>query len=203
MRNSEDMIPRVSAEELKFAMGVACAAAAMKGPYPTPSANQFTLQDDETGEVMTYRFANPAVARGGFAVMQQFEQEPGKGVALLMRWSELTRLIHDQRMQSYMREAPDGSGAVDLRPEALEVAAELSLDGHNGFDAETFFQTLSARVNSERGAPVADAYSGAAPGSGDGRGDGQQDGVPRRRIAPAQGNRSSPKRPEDGLGTEA
>jgi hypothetical protein len=187
------MIPGVSAEELKFAVGVACAAAAMKGPYPTPPVQQFTMQDDDTGEVTTYRFANPAVARGGFAVMQQFDQEPRKGVALLMRWSELTRLIHDQRMQPYMREAPDGSGAVDLQPEVLEVAAELSLDGDKGFDDHTFFQTLYARVTAGRQAPLADARAGAAPGHRGVNGDGQHDGPTRRRAARARGDLTSPQ----------
>jgi hypothetical protein len=147
MRNPGHMIPRVSTEELKFAMALACAAAAMKGPYPTPPEKQFTIEDDDTGDEMTYCFAdNNALARGGFAVMQQFEQEPGKGVALLIRWSELTRLINDQRMQPYMRKAPDGSGAIDIRPEVLEVAAELSLDAHMGFNPQIFFRTLDARM---------------------------------------------------------
>jgi hypothetical protein len=146
MRNPGHMIPRVSTEELKFAMALACAAAAMKGPYPTPSEKEFTIEDDHTGDEMTYRFADNALARGGFAVMQQFEQEPGKGVALLMRWSELTRLINDQRMQPYMRKLSDGSGAVDIRPEVLEVAAELSLDAQMGFNPQIFFRALNARV---------------------------------------------------------
>jgi hypothetical protein len=183
MRNfGQTMIPRVNAEELKFAMGVACAALAMKGPYPTPSVQHFTMQDDDTGDVMTYRFANQAVARGGFAVMQQFEQEPSKGVALLMRWSELTRLIQDPRMRPYMREASDGSGAVDLRPEVLEVAAELSLNGDKGFDEHTFFRTLDVRVTSGRCTPPADACDGAAAGQGGGR-RGGGDGATRQRSA--------------------
>lgn len=146
MQNTTGMIPRVSAEELKFAMTLASAAAAMKGPYPTPTEKQFTLEDDDTGDETTYRFADNAFARGGLAVMQLYEQEPGKGVALMMRWSELTRLINDQRMQPYLRKASDGSGAVDLRPEVLEVAAELSLDGQMGFNARTFFRKLNARL---------------------------------------------------------
>jgi hypothetical protein len=193
MRNSgHAMIPRVSAEELRFAIGVACAAAAMKGPYPTPSVQQFTMRDDDTGEVTTYRFANPAVARGGFAVMQQFEQEPDKGVALLLRWSELTRLIHDRRMQPFMREAPDGSGAVDLRPEVLEVAAELSLDGDKGFDEHTFFRTLCGRVTAGRQAPLADACAGVAAGQDGVRGDGEHDSATRRRAARPRGNLTGP-----------
>ena len=184
MRNSgQTMIPRVNAAELKFAIGVACAAAAMKGPYRSPSEQQFTMQDASSGELTTYRFANPAVARGGFAVMQQFDQEPTKGVALLMRWSEIMRLIHDQRMQPYMREAPDGSGAVDLRPEVLEVAAELPLDGDQGFDAHTFFRTLHARVTSSRQAPLASAHACAAPGQRGVRSKPQQDGVTRTHVA--------------------
>ena len=150
MRNPGHLIPRVSAEELKFAMTLAGAAAAMKGPYLTPAEKQFTVEDDNTGDATTYRFADNAFARGGFAVMQQFEQDPGKGVALLMRWSELTRLINDQRMQPYMRKTRDGSGGVDLRPEVLEVAAELSLDAQMGFNAQTFFRTLDARVSKPR-----------------------------------------------------
>jgi hypothetical protein len=144
------MIPSVSADELRFAMALACAAAAMKGPYPTPSENEFTIEDDDSGDETTYRFADNAFARGGFAVMEQFQQEPGKGIALLMRWSELTRLINDERMQPYMRNSSDGSGAVDLRPEVLEVAAELSLDGQMGFHAQTFFRALNARVTNPR-----------------------------------------------------
>jgi hypothetical protein len=150
MRNPGHMIPRVSAEELKFAMALACAAAAMKGPYPTPAEKQFTIEDDTTGDATTYRFTDTAFARGGFAVINQFDQEPGKGVALLMRWSELTRLIKDQRMQPYMRKASDGTGAVDLRQEVLEVAAELSLDPQMGFNPQTFFRTLKARVSTPR-----------------------------------------------------
>jgi hypothetical protein len=150
MRNPGDLIPPVSAEELKFAVALACAAAAMRGPYPTPAEKQFTIADDNTGDEMTYRFADTAVARGGFAVMEQFGQEPGKGLALLLRWSELSRLINDQRMQPYMRKAPDGSGGIDFRPEVLEVAAELSLDAQMGFNAQTFFRTLHARVSQPR-----------------------------------------------------
>jgi hypothetical protein len=148
MPNTGQLIPSVSAEELKFAMALACAAAAMKGPYTTPSENEFTIGDDD--DETTYRFADNAFARGGFAVMEQFQQEPGKGVALLMRWSELTRLINDERMQPYMRKAADGSGGVDLRPEVLEVAAELSLDGQMGFNPQIFFRTLKARVTDPR-----------------------------------------------------
>jgi hypothetical protein len=190
MRNSERAtIPRVSAEELRFAVGVACAATAMKGPYPTPTVQHLTMQDDDTGEVTTYRFANPAVARGGFAVMQEFDQEPGKGIALLMRWSELTRLIHDQRMQPYMREAPDGSGAVDLRPEVLEVAAELSFDVNRGFDEHSFFRTLDARVTARRQAPLADADAGQSGV----RGDDQHDGAPPRRAVRPPRNPTGPQ----------
>jgi hypothetical protein len=150
MRNPGHLIPRVSAEELKFAMALACAAAAMKGPYLTPAEKQFTIEDDNTGDATTYRFADNAFARGGFAVLEQFEREPGKGVALLMRWSELTRLINDHRMQPYMRKASDGTGAVDLRQEVLEVAAELSLDAQMGFNAQTFFRILTARMSNPR-----------------------------------------------------
>ena len=184
MRNSgQVMVPRVSAAELKFAVGVACAAAAMKAPYPTPAELRFTMQDDTTGKLTTYRFANPAVARSGFAVMRQFDQEPTKGVALLMRWSELTRLIHDERMQPYMREAPDGSGAVELRPEVLDVAAELPLDGDRGFDARTFFRTLHVRVTSSRQIPRADADAGAVPGQGGLRSKPPSDGATRRHAS--------------------
>src|SRR5918996_969672 len=120
--NRGHAIPRVSAAELKFAIGVACAAAALRGPHPTPSKNELTMHDEDTGELATYRFVNAAFARAGFAVMEQFKEDPGKGVTLLMRWSELMRLIADQRMQPYMRKASDGSGAVHLRQEAIEVA---------------------------------------------------------------------------------
>jgi hypothetical protein len=150
MPNPGVMIARVKVEELKFAMGVACAAAAMKGPYPNPSENEFTLEDDDTGKLMTYRFADTAVARAGFAVMEQFKEEPGKALALLMRWSELTRLVYDKRMQPYMRKASDGSGGVDLRGEAIEVAAELPLNGHKGFNVQEFFKKLQARVTNPR-----------------------------------------------------
>jgi hypothetical protein len=146
MRNSAPMIPRVRPEELKFAVGIACAAAAMKGPYATPPEREFTVLDEETGEESTYRFANDAAARGAFAVMQQFEHDPRKALALLMRWSELTRLISDHRMKPYLRASSDGS-SVDLRPEVLDVAAELVLDGDKGFDTRTFFRTLDARVS--------------------------------------------------------
>jgi hypothetical protein len=146
MRNCAPMIPRVRPEELKFAVGIACAAAAMKGPYPTPPERELTVLDEQTGEETTYRFANHAAARGAFAVMQQFEHEPRKALALLMRWSELTRLVSDPRMQPYLRASSDGS-SVDLRPEVLDVAAELVLDGDKGFDTRTFFRTLDARVS--------------------------------------------------------
>ena len=146
MPNPARMIPRVSAEELKFAMAVACAAAALRGPYPTPSGNELTMVDDATGDETTYRFADPAVARAGYAVIEQFKEEPRKGVALLLRWSELTRLIDDRRMQPFIRKVSDGSGGVDLREEAIEVAAELPLDGHKGFNAREFFRKLKARV---------------------------------------------------------
>jgi hypothetical protein len=178
MRNSGDAtIPGVSAAELKFAIAVACAAVAMKGPYPTPSKPQFTTQDANTGELTTYRFANSAVARGGFAVMREFDQEPAKGIAVLMRWSELMRLIHDQRMRPYVREAPDGSGAIDLCPEVLEVAAELPLDGDRGFDAGTFFRSLHGRITSTRQAPLPDARAGAVSGQSGFRSKPQQDGA--------------------------
>jgi hypothetical protein len=49
-----------------------------------------------------------------------------------------------------MRKAADGSGGVDLRPEVLEVAAELSLDGQMGFNPQIFFRTLKARVTDPR-----------------------------------------------------
>jgi hypothetical protein len=150
MRNAGGLIPPVSAEELKFAVALAYAAAAMKGPYPTPTDKQFTIADDITGDEMTYRFADSAVARAGLAVVEHFGQEAGKGVALLMRWSELSRLMKDERMQAYMRKAGDRSGAVGLRPEVLEVAAELSFDAQMGFNAQTFFRTLNARVGRHR-----------------------------------------------------
>ena len=162
MRNPGDLIPPVSADELKFAVALACAAAAMRGPYPTPADKQFTIADDNTGDEMTYRFADTAVARGGFAVMELFGQEPGKGLALLMRWSELARLINDQRMQPYVRKAPDGSGGMDLRPEVLEVAAGLLLDAQMGFNAQTFFRTLNARVSQPRQASTAPRRQGMA-----------------------------------------
>jgi hypothetical protein len=144
--NRGPMSSQVSAAELKFAVGVACAAAALRGPYPTPSENELTVEDDDTGEETAYCFADSAGARAGLAVMEQFNEEPGKGIALLMRWSELTRLINDTRMRPYMRRAPDGSGAVDLRPEAIEVAAELPLGEHGRFDAHDYFRKLKARV---------------------------------------------------------
>jgi hypothetical protein len=150
MLNPEQTIPCVSAAELKFAMGVACAAAAMKGPYPTPAENELTMVDDDTGEETTFRFADTSVARASYAVMQQFQEQPGKGMALLMRWSELTRLVHDERMQPYMRPVSDGSGALDLREEAIEVAAELPLDGDKGFNAADFFRKLKARVTKQK-----------------------------------------------------
>jgi hypothetical protein len=90
--------------------------------------------------------ANAAFARAGLAVMEQFKEEPGKVVALLLRWSELTRLMNDHRMQSYMRKSSDGSGAADLRVEAIEVAAELPFDEHMGFNAQEFFRRLRARL---------------------------------------------------------
>jgi hypothetical protein len=133
----------------------------MRGPYPTPADKQFTIADDNTGDEMTYRFADTAVARGGFAVMEQFGQEPGKGLALLIRWSELARLINDQRMQPFMRKTPDGSGGMDLRPEVLELAAELSLDAQMGFNAQTFFRALNARVSQPRQASTASGRQAA------------------------------------------
>jgi hypothetical protein len=145
--NPGHTIPRVSAAELKFAMGVAFAAAALSGPYPTPSKNELTMHDEDTGELTTYRFADSAFARAGFAVVEQFKEEPGKGVALLMRWSELMRLIADERMQPFMRKASDGSGAVHLRHEAVEVAAELPFDGEKRFNTHDFFRDLKARVS--------------------------------------------------------
>jgi hypothetical protein len=144
--NLGHMIPRVSAEELNFAMGVACAAAALRGPYPTPSKNEFTILDDGTGQLTTYRFGDSAAARAGFAVMEQFKEQPGKGDALLMRWVELTRLIDDQRMQPYLRNASDGSDAVYVRPEVIEIAAELPFDRDMGFNAQEFFGQLKVRV---------------------------------------------------------
>jgi hypothetical protein len=53
-------------------------------------------------------------------------------------------------MQPYLRKASDGSGAVDLRPVAIEVAAELPLDGHKGFNAHEFFRKLKGRVTNPR-----------------------------------------------------
>jgi hypothetical protein len=144
--NPEPTFSQVRAAELKFAMGVAGAAAALRGPYSTPSNNELTIEDDDTGDGTVYRFADSAVARAGLAVLEQFREEPGKGVALLMRWSALSRLINDARMQPYMRRACDGSGAVDVLQEAIEVAAELPLDEHGQFGANEFFRSLKARV---------------------------------------------------------
>jgi hypothetical protein len=144
--NPERTFSQVRAAELKFAMGVAGAAAALRGPYPTPSDNELTIEDDDTGDETVYRFADRAVARAGLAVLEQFKEEPVKGIALLMRWSALSRLINDQRMQPYVRRAGDGSGGVDLRQEAIEVAAELPLDEQGQFAQHEFFRSLKARV---------------------------------------------------------
>jgi hypothetical protein len=148
--NQERTFSQVRAAELKFAMGVAGAAAALRGPYPAPSDNELTIEDDDTGDETVYRFADSAVARAGVAVLEQFKEEPAKGLALLMRWSALSRLINDARMQPYMRRACDGSGGVDVRPEAIEVAAELPLDEHGQFAANEFFRKLNGRVARSR-----------------------------------------------------
>src|SRR5918999_2303116 len=109
LMNPARTLSQVRAAELMFAMGVAGAAAALRGPYPTPSDNELTIEYDDTGDETVYRFADSAVARAGVAVLEQFKEEPAKGLALLMRWSALSRLINDARMQPYMRRACDGS----------------------------------------------------------------------------------------------
>lgn len=149
----QDLLCQVTADELRFADGVARAAADHRYPTQNPATRGLDLFEDDGG-VQTYWAKDSERNRAMFAILDQFGTDQDKSLSLMRRVSDLMPLIDDPRMEPYTRPC-ESAPAVEVRGEIFDVAGEMRCGLMSGLDTNEFFERLAALVKANDDADAA------------------------------------------------
>src|SRR5688572_9644362 len=132
----------VSAEELTFALAVGSAAAAGKIPQSGVKGMGINIADD--GDVSRLELTDIPINRAAIAVRGQFPREAFRPI--MMRLFALGEAMRDERMTPYVRDADDGSGAIEMHEAVVEIAAVMPLNRKGNFNLATFSKRGAKRA---------------------------------------------------------
>ena len=137
----KNQIMPVTPDELKFALSLGSSAAEHKMPIENPETKKLHIVDDETGEVDgTIGLVDNTINRFSGAIAKEFGQDEKKFVSIMSRAFELSKLMEDDRMKSYVID--DGGREIGVHDSVIELLATIPMFLEGKIDKDEFFDQL-------------------------------------------------------------
>lgn len=134
--NFDERVKRVDPERFRFALGVYCAAAALKGPSPNPQEFGLDIEDDD-GSVIRLSFTDRAENRGMLAVKKEFP-DPAEFQAMGVRLMTLGEIMNDRRLRRWGLVRDGETSQIEIHPAVSSALATAPFRRSGTLDRTAF-----------------------------------------------------------------
>jgi hypothetical protein len=149
--NFAERIKPVDPERFRFALGVYCAAAALKGPAPNPEEFGIDILEDD-GSATRISFTDRPENRGMLAVKKEFP-DPAEFQSMSFRLLTFGEIMKDRKLRKWGLVRDGETGQTEIHDAVISALATAPFRKSGALDRGAFLASVKAESEKPRLTP--------------------------------------------------